>query len=462
MKINSSPKIFYSLFFIILLTGSILRFYNIDKKSYWLDEELSIRLSSLSISGIIDNSANETHPPLYYFILHYWMNLFGDSEASARSLSAIFGIISIMLIYQIGKLIFGREAGLISSLILAISAFHINYSQEARMYSLMSTLTLLSMYFFIKIINKNDYKFSTYIYYSVSSALLIYSHIYGLFIIMAQNVYAISLMIFSRKDVKTNFKKWLSAQLFLFLTFIPWIFVLMKQLAGIKAGVFVNISWLVATSIKELFLTFLLYSYYNPATLTLFLFLSIISFIVSKKFRLSHSRYLLVLWLLVPILTPYLISKFILPIYSPKYTISASLPFYLLASKGIIQLKKQYKIIVLLAIIFLSLSSIAVYYLQNENEPWNDAAGYIDKNSAENDYVLVLPSFAKYSFERYSRKESLMVIEDDGIIPSSASEFWVVVRGKETPHFSKKYNLLPITKFGDIYIYKMTTIKYSS
>ena len=133
-----------------------------------------------------------------------------------------------------------------------------------------------------------------------------------------------------------------------------------------------------------------------------------------------------------------------------------------MASKGIIQLKKQYKIIVLLAIIFLSLSSIAVYYLQNENEPWNDAAGYIDKNSAENDYVLVLPSFAKYSFERYSRKESLMVIEDDGIIPSSASEFWVVVRGKETPHFSKKYNLLPITKFGDIYIYKMTTIKYSS
>jgi len=100
VKWQHSNQIFYSLFFIILLTGSILRFYNIDKKSYWLDEELSIRLSSLSISGIIDNSANETHPPLYYFILHYWMNLFGDSEASARSLSAIFGIISIMLIVR--------------------------------------------------------------------------------------------------------------------------------------------------------------------------------------------------------------------------------------------------------------------------------------------------------------------------------------------------------------------------
>jgi len=151
MKLNSNPKIFYFLLFTILLTGLILRFYNIDKKSYWLDEEISVRFSSLTIDGIIKNSISETHPPLYYLILHYWINLFGDSETSTRLLSAIFGIISIIMIYHIGKLLFSKEVGIISSLILAVSAFHIAYSQETRMYSLMSMLTLTSMYFFIKI-----------------------------------------------------------------------------------------------------------------------------------------------------------------------------------------------------------------------------------------------------------------------------------------------------------------------
>ena len=101
------------------------------------------------------------------------------------------------------------------------------------------------------------------------------------------------------------------------------------------------------------------------------------------------------------------------------------------------------------------MSSVAVYYFQNGNEPWREAAGYIDKNSAENDSVFVIPSFAKYSFERYSRKESLRIIEDEEDIPLSASGVWVMARGNETKPLPEKHILVPEEKFGDLYLYRI-------
>ena len=138
----------------------------------------------MSITGVV---ANSNRPPLYFILLNFWINLFGTSEAALRSLSAIFGIISILLIYQVGTALFNRRVGLISGFLSAISYYHIYYSQEARDYSLLLLLSLLSYFFFIKII-KQDKKWH-YPCYFLANLLLGYTHFYGLLIIASQALF---------------------------------------------------------------------------------------------------------------------------------------------------------------------------------------------------------------------------------------------------------------------------------
>jgi uncharacterized membrane protein len=85
-------------------------------------------------------------------MLHFWMLLFGQSEIAVRALSACLGIISVLLIYKVGRELYNRKIGLIASLLMTISTFAIYSSQEARQYSLLLLLTLLSFLFFIRII----------------------------------------------------------------------------------------------------------------------------------------------------------------------------------------------------------------------------------------------------------------------------------------------------------------------
>ena len=104
-----------------------------------------------------------------------------------RLLSALFGILAIPMIYVVGRQLFNREAGLAAAIILAFSNFNIAYSQETRMYSLMVLLALISMYFFIRLLQGSNYALS--VGYLLSTTLLVYTHIYGLFVVIAQNLF---------------------------------------------------------------------------------------------------------------------------------------------------------------------------------------------------------------------------------------------------------------------------------
>src|SRR3990167_4926541 len=85
--------------------------------------------------------------PVYYILVHYWTKIFGLSEFKLRFFSAIFGIASIYMIFLLGKTIFNEKVGLIAAFILSINHQHIYYSQEARNYSFLVFLALLSAYY---------------------------------------------------------------------------------------------------------------------------------------------------------------------------------------------------------------------------------------------------------------------------------------------------------------------------
>ncbi len=217
----------------ILFLGLFLRIYHLSNESIWLDEAQTIQwVNYPNLFQIVKKVSQDVHTPLYFIILHYWINLFGDSEFSTRFLSVIFGFFAIFMIYKVGSLIFDKEVGILSSLILVLSTFHIYYSQEAKMYSLMSLLTLLSIYFFIRLLKERSLIVS--IGYILSNILLMYTHYYGLFIIIAQNIYIGTLFLFSKEGYKLSFRRWILLQVILIILFTPWIVTLIKQIMEVE------------------------------------------------------------------------------------------------------------------------------------------------------------------------------------------------------------------------------------
>jgi hypothetical protein len=146
---------------------------------FWMDEALSVGISSHSLSAIPGVLHHDGSPPLYYLMLHVWMSVFGSSETSTHSLSLLFGLLSIPVGAWVAWSLFGRRAALITAVLLSLNPFLTAYSQETRMYTLM---VLLGMFATAGFMHGFIYRRRKYlILFAVCQALMLYTHAWGIF-----------------------------------------------------------------------------------------------------------------------------------------------------------------------------------------------------------------------------------------------------------------------------------------
>jgi len=131
----------------VVAMGSALRFLRIGAEGLWIDEAFSVWLARRPLAEMLRWVATvDHHPPLYYALLHGWIRLFGDGEASARSLSALMGSLTLPVAYLLGRRVGNQKVGVLSALILAVSPFHVQFGQEARMYALLTLSGSVALY----------------------------------------------------------------------------------------------------------------------------------------------------------------------------------------------------------------------------------------------------------------------------------------------------------------------------
>jgi mannosyltransferase len=138
---------------LITLIGGGLRVLLLAHKGMWLDETFSVWLANHSVVEMLQWIVKiDQHPPLYYLLLHYWIDLNGDTPYDVRLLSALFGAGTIPMIYLIGKRMSGAIMGLAAAVFLALSPFNIYYAQETRMYTLLSFNAAVAMYALVRLL----------------------------------------------------------------------------------------------------------------------------------------------------------------------------------------------------------------------------------------------------------------------------------------------------------------------
>jgi len=123
-----------------VLVGLVLRFVAVSP--LWLDEALSVNIARLPIGQIPEALRHDGHPPLYYLLLHLWMNVFGTGDGAVRALSGLFGVVLLPLTWVAAKRIAGRRGAWMALAVVAVAPFALRYSTETRMYSLVMVLAL--------------------------------------------------------------------------------------------------------------------------------------------------------------------------------------------------------------------------------------------------------------------------------------------------------------------------------
>jgi mannosyltransferase len=173
------------LFFLVLLAFSLYTF-RLDYQSLWYDEGFSVYLARQSLSEITTRTAHDIHPPFYYYLLHFWILIFGDREFSLRFLSAVFGVLTVPLLWATGRRMLGEGAGLLSAALVAVSPLFLWYSQEARMYTLVTFLCLLSTYLLLRVTGGEGRRALLWTGYVVANVVAVYTHFYAFFVLAFQ------------------------------------------------------------------------------------------------------------------------------------------------------------------------------------------------------------------------------------------------------------------------------------
>ncbi len=302
----------------------------ISKASVWHDEGYSLMLAPQSIGQIVARTARDVHPPLYYFALHFWMQLFGSSELAVRSLSTVAILGSIAVMFLIIKRLFGSGAARLAVLVMGLAPFLIRYGQEARMYALVAFWVTLATYLLVRALDEHNLKL-LYAYSGVM-ALALYTHYYAIFIVGVHWLYVLLRTKGRASSGALNLKSWhwWLANLLILALFGPWLPKALSQFTRVQ-GAF----WIPPVSVQTLPATLAQWLSFTDmgkvAWLRAGVFIATFALLVLaiRRDRLHRRSLILVAsWAWFPPVAIFLASVAARPIYVDRYFVYSSVAFY--------------------------------------------------------------------------------------------------------------------------------------
>lgn len=235
----------------VLLLATFLRFHLIEAQSFWNDEGNSARLSERPVAAIIEGTASDIHPPLYYLALRGWRELVGETEFGLRSLSAFAGALVVAVVIALGR--WGGEKGrrgeggkgsrgegvgpAIAGLLAAVSPVLVYYSQETRMYALLALVAALSGWVLLVWLDGTRRPFLWMAAYTLLLAIGLYTHYFFPAVVVAQGV----VVVMGRKGEREKGRRedwvrlllvWVGMAATAGLLYLPWVPVFLRQIGG--------------------------------------------------------------------------------------------------------------------------------------------------------------------------------------------------------------------------------------
>jgi 4-amino-4-deoxy-L-arabinose transferase-like glycosyltransferase len=320
---------------VIVLVAAGLRLRGLGATSLWYDEVITMRVARAS--GHADLIArlgqlDGTRAPLHPLVLQAWLRAFGSSDLAGRSFSVLCGLLTIAVIYALGRATFGEATALWAAWLAAVCPPLVYYSQEARMYAWLVLLTCLSWLVFLSF--RRQAKPAQCLAYGLLLVSLAYSHPLGLFMVAAAGL----AYLLVRPSLELSLGWWLAIQFAVVLTVAPWLGPYMDHGTDYPMPRY-PIRYLLAVPIE----------YVGGNAIVLFACTSVIAFGLfagernrtGRRFATDHvpENLILLTWTAAPPISMYLYSYLFQPIFGPaRYHLFVAPAYLILLAHGLAKL----------------------------------------------------------------------------------------------------------------------------
>jgi 4-amino-4-deoxy-L-arabinose transferase-like glycosyltransferase len=182
----------------IVVLAAAIRFAGLGDQSYWLDESFTVLVVDRDLSGMLDAIPEvESTPPLYYVLAWVWTQAFGVEEAGLRSLSAVFGTLTVPAAYLAARRLLSERAALVTALLVAVNPFLVWYSQEARAYALAILLATVSLHLAARA--EQDRDPLSLAGWALAASAAVASHYFALFLVVVEAVWLLRTPVAARR-----------------------------------------------------------------------------------------------------------------------------------------------------------------------------------------------------------------------------------------------------------------------
>jgi uncharacterized membrane protein len=188
---------------LVAVTAAGLALRLLVPRGIWLDEAISVHQAHLSIHDLFENlQYGDRHPPLHHLVLWLTVKAFGDGEMAVRIPSIVAGTLAIPALYLLGRELYDRRTGLVAAAFGAASPLLIWYSQEARMYAFVELFGLLALWTQLRAIRNPS--MGNWAAYILATAALLWSHYFGLLLIIVQQLIWVGVLIHRQRTGEPN------------------------------------------------------------------------------------------------------------------------------------------------------------------------------------------------------------------------------------------------------------------
>ncbi len=211
----------------VLCTAAFaLRAYHLDAQSLWSDESISLERAGRPLWPMVKELPIE-HAPLYFVLLAGWLRLAGSGDFALRFPSLLAGTLTVPLVFALGRRVSGNRVGLLAGILYAGYPLGVWYSQEARMYALVTLTGAAALWFLVRALGGRGP--AAWLGYILAALATAYTHYYGGLVLATGVLYgllAIGLKERSQRGQKGANSGWpafLAAQMAVGLLYLPWL-----------------------------------------------------------------------------------------------------------------------------------------------------------------------------------------------------------------------------------------------
>ncbi|MCB0214178.1 MAG: glycosyltransferase family 39 protein [Anaerolineae bacterium] len=389
----------------IMAGGFAVRLYQLGRQSLWYDETVSAFLANQTAIDLIAHTARDIHPPGYYLSLHGWTVLVGSDTFSLAFFSAGFGLLLIPLTYSLARLLGGETVALWSALLVAVSPYHIWYSQEVRMYTLGAALGMAAAYCLVKAVRED--RIQNWLGYALAATGGLYTLYYFAFLLVVINGFMVVWLLLKRR-MRQGF---VVSNVYILIAYGVWLPIAWRQVTNPPVPPWRSFPQLSTIMIESWTALSLGQSVEPQHVWPILLLMLVLAGLGVVYFRMREERFpagrFLIAYTFGPLLLMTLISFFV-PLYHVRYLFIYATAFYIILGAGFVWLADRTPIwsVGLVASIIVSTSFYSITQFHSNPkyraDDFRGAVEFIEQHWQPGDALMVNAGYVYPAFLYYA------------------------------------------------------------